>query len=269
MPGTQPASQRPSAGVLIPSRTEDGQVAKGWVPFVQSVDANGAAIGPSGQQPSANSQSVTPASDTPPFPIAGRYSSTVPTYADNQNGTVLIDNRGGVRMILAGGGDTVSGSSPAVISSAINSSQNTGYKLAVANYLYDSVGNTMNVARGDFSGAFNAGAAFYTENTTAVPAGATIPGVGRANGGAAGIVATRFNMFVAEAHTDVTGGTLYIDRSVDGGTTWRQTASVSSTVAGTTATVSVRITAGMYRARYVNGATAVANFLLTTAYTVA
>lgn len=141
----------------------------------------------------------------------------------------------------------------------------TARPLGVANYLTDGV--NFLPQRGDASGAYLSAATFWTESTAAQAAGATLNGASRSNGGTAGGVGTRFNLFVAEAFADQ-AGTLYIDKSVDGGTTWRQVASVAVT-AGTSSQISTRISAASYRARFVNGGTANTAFLLTTSYTLA
>lgn len=129
-------------------------------------------------------------------------------------------------------------------------------------------GTSWDRQRGDTSGTYLAAATFWTESAVnAQAAAAVVNGSTRNNGGLAGGVGTRFNLFVAEAFADQ-AGTLYIDKSVDGGTTWRQVASVA-VVAGTSSQISTRISAASYRARYVNGGTATTAFLLTSSYTLA
>lgn len=119
----------------------------------------------------------------------------------------------------------------------------------------------------DASGNFTAAATYWTESVAVLAGAAPFNGTLRANGGAAGGVGTRFNFFVAEAFSDQVG-TLYIDKSTDGGTTWRQVGSVAS-VANTSVTLKVPVSAASYRARFINGATLQTAFLLTSAYTTA
>ena len=109
---------------------------------------------------------------------------------------------------------------------------------------------------------------FYWTDSTANLAGAgSVNGAARPNGGAAGGEGSRYNSFIAEAFSDQVG-TLYVDKSVDGGTTWRQVASIAS-VANTSVSLKVPVSAPLYRSRFVNGATPQTAFLLTSAYSMA
>lgn len=109
------------------------------------------------------------------------------------------------------------------------------------------------------------GSIFWTESTSAPGASTTVTGSTRANGGTAGGTGTRYNSFVASAYVDVTGGTLYIDKSVDGGSVWRQVTSISA-AANTDVSLKVPVTAAHYRARFGNGATPATVFALTSSY---
>lgn len=141
----------------------------------------------------------------------------------------------------------------------------TADKQSVIAYNYQFNGTTWDRIRGDASGIFVNSAVFWTEASANQAAAATLNGTLRANGGIAAGAGTRFEWFVAEAFADVAGGTLYIDKSIDGGTTWRQVGSIAL-VAGTSVSLRVPITAASYRARHVNGANATTAFLLTSGY---
>lgn len=105
---------------------------------------------------------------------------------------------------------------------------------------------------------------FWTESTTPLGASAGINGTLRDNGGVAGGASTRYAFFTATAYSDQVG-TLFVDKSVDGGVTWRQEATIAS-VAGGAVTLKVQVTAASFRARFANGATPQTAFVLTTAY---
>lgn len=101
------------------------------------------------------------------------------------------------------------------------------------------------------SGTINPGTGF-TESTTALAAGATFTGAGRANS------AAQYEFFAATAYADQ-AGTLFIDQSLDTGATYQPIMSQAVT-AGGAANIAVRMcgavgTATLYRVRYVNGAT--------------
>jgi hypothetical protein len=119
---------------------------------------------------------------------------------------------------------------------------------------------------GDASGIMVAGAVFWTESDVALAAGGNAVGVARDTGGRPGAVGSRFNFFVAEVFTDQ-GGVLFVDKSLDG-VTWRQSAKLGLSMAGSDS-ITLRISAPFYRARYVNGLTAQTSFLLTSAMTTA
>lgn len=109
---------------------------------------------------------------------------------------------------------------------------------------------------------------FFTDSTAAVAAGASVNGPTRAHGGTAGAAGgIPYNQFVGEAFADV-AGTLYVDKSTDGGATCCQVGSVAVT-AGTSSQLSTRITAAAYRTRFTAGGAATGVFLLTSAYTLA
>lgn len=117
----------------------------------------------------------------------------------------------------------------------------------------------------DTAGLYVAANAFWTESTAALAASASFIGTLRSNGGTVGGAGSRFSFFVAEAFSDVAGGTLFIDKTVDGGTTWRQVGSIAL-VANTSVTLKVPLSAASYRARVVNGTTAQTAALITTAF---
>lgn len=142
----------------------------------------------------------------------------------------------------------------------------TANKQSVVSYGYVFNGSNWDRQRGDTAGTYINGSIFFTESTAALAASATFNGATRANGGVAGGLGSRFCFFTAEAFSDVAGGTLYIDKSVDGGTTWRQVGSVAL-AAGTSVSLKVPISAASYRARVVNGATPMGAALFTASYT--
>lgn len=112
------------------------------------------------------------------------------------------------------------------------------------------------------TGSVNLGNGF-TDSTTALAASATFTGTGRANS------AGQFAFFNATAFADQ-AGTLFIDQSLDTGTSYQAIAS-QAVVAGSGINLSVRIcgavgTATLYRVRYVNGASAQTTFRLSTSF---
>ncbi|MDT0508661.1 hypothetical protein [Novosphingobium sp. MMS21-SN21R] len=111
------------------------------------------------------------------------------------------------------------------------------------------------------SGTINPNSGF-TDSTAALAASAAYTGTGRA------VTSTQHGFFAAQAYADA-AGTLFIDQSLDTGTTWFTAASVA-VAAASNGQLSVRITgsyagATMYRVRYVNGAAAQAVFRLSSA----
>lgn len=153
-----------------------------------------------------------------------------------------------------------------VTATPADGTSNTGVNGADAlafNMLFN--GTTWDRVRGDTAGMYVSSAVYWTDATANQAAGATLNGTLRAAGGVAGGIGTRFEWFVAEAFADVAGGTLYVDKSTDGGTTWRQVSSIAL-VAGTSVSLRVPISAASYRARHVNGANATGAFLLTSAF---
>jgi hypothetical protein len=133
-------------------------------------------------------------------------------------------------------------------------------------YVYDPVGATYVAQRGDASGTYVAGASFFTESSTPLGASASITGAARATGGTSGGVGSRANFVTVEAITDVTGGTVFLQKSTDGGTIWK-TVSTSAAVSVGATTLTARVSAGHYRAVFTNGATAQAVFGLTLSFT--
>jgi hypothetical protein len=112
------------------------------------------------------------------------------------------------------------------------------------------------------SGTINPGTGF-TDSTTALAAGATFTGTGRANS------AAQYEFFAATAFADQ-AGTLFIEQSLDTGATYQPILS-QAVVAGGAANLVVRVsgaigTASLYRVRYVNGATLQTVFRLSSGY---
>lgn len=112
------------------------------------------------------------------------------------------------------------------------------------------------------TGSVNLGNGF-TDSTTALAASATFTGTGRANS------AGQFAFFNATAFADQ-AGTLFIDQSLDTGTSYQAITS-QAVAAGSGVNLSVRMcgavgTATLYRVRYVNGAAAQATFRLSSSF---
>ncbi len=193
--------------------------------------------------------------------ILGQYSATLPTYTDRQFGTLGMDSRGQLRTILGvpDSNNTISAGAPG---DGSNTALNGLYVVARPSVFN---GSTWDRARGDTSGAFIGANSFWTEGSTGLATGATLNGTLRSNGGSQGGIGCRFSYAIAEAFSDVAGGTLYMDKTVDGGTTWRQVASIAL-AANTSVSLRVPISAPGYRARVVNGGTAQGAALVTFAY---
>ncbi|MBN9143770.1 MULTISPECIES: hypothetical protein [unclassified Novosphingobium] len=107
----------------------------------------------------------------------------------------------------------------------------------------------------------------YLDTTTVLAGAATYTGVDRPT-----TTVTFATKFKARVITDQTG-TLYIDQSVDGGSTYR-VVSTTAVTAGTAANASVDITgpysaSTVFRVRYVNGATPQTYINLTSAFAAA
>lgn len=103
----------------------------------------------------------------------------------------------------------------------------------------------------------------FTDSSTALASSGTFTGTGRVTTGA------NYREFVATAFADQSG-TLFIDLSVDTGTTYRNISSVA-VAASIAQQLSVRVTgaagaATLYRVRYVNGATLQGAFQLSSAF---
>ncbi|ABD27025.1 hypothetical protein Saro_2589 [Novosphingobium aromaticivorans DSM 12444] len=99
----------------------------------------------------------------------------------------------------------------------------------------------------------------YTDSTSVMAASAAFNGTGRF------LSSTHHTFFAATAFSDV-AGTLFIDQTLDTGSTWQQVASTAVS-ASTAATLSVRTmgnyaNATQYRVRYANGPTAQTLFRL-------
>ena len=113
------------------------------------------------------------------------------------------------------------------------------------------------------SGTTNPGTG-YTDSTTALAASATFTGTGR--------VTTSFSQYAyfhAVAYADQSG-TLFIDQSLDSGTSYQPVASLAMT-ASAPAQLTAKVTGAfaattLYRVRYVNGASAQTTFRLSSAF---
>jgi hypothetical protein len=106
----------------------------------------------------------------------------------------------------------------------------------------------------------------YTDSSTPLAANATFTGTGRVT------TAQAYSRFCATAFADQ-AGTLFIDLSVDSGTTYRQIASVA-VAAGAAQQLTTFVTgaagaATLYRVRYTNGATLQGAFQLSSSFTAA
>lgn len=190
-----------------------------------------------------------------------------PTVADGQISELGATTTGHLRVAVTGvggaGADGFNNGLLTFLSATVDGGDGTARLTGAGNFLFN--GTTWDRARGDASGAYVNSAVFWTEASANQAASATLNGTLRANGGAAAGIGSRFEWFVAEAFADVAGGTLYIDKSIDAGTTWRQVGSIAL-VAGTSVSLRVPISAASYRARHVNGANATTAFLLTSGY---
>jgi len=196
-----------------------------------------------------------------PVKVAGVFNTTLPTLATGQRGDIQLTARGEQISALSAAGVAISGRGSNTDAATASS---TASNLAVYAYQGYFNGTTWDRQRGDTSGAYNAAVSFFTESSTPLASAGSISGSLRSSGGVSGGVGSRFNFFVAEAFADQSG-TLYIDKSVDGGTTWRQVGSIAA-VAGTSVSLKVPVTAVSYRSRFVNGATAQTAFLLTSSF---
>lgn len=192
--------------------------------------------------------------------ILGRFTTTQPTYTNGQYGVASINSRGLLMtQITAPGGSALDFVIPS------GGSDGAPVSLPVGSFGRQWNGAGWSPVSGDASGTFIGANQFWTESTTALGASATLNGTLRANGGTAAGVGARFSFFAAEAFSDVAGGTLFIDKTVDGGTTYRQVGSIAL-VANTSVSLKVPISAAGYRARVVNGTGAQAAALVTSAY---
>lgn len=113
------------------------------------------------------------------------------------------------------------------------------------------------------AGTTNTGTGF-TDSTTALGASATFTGTGRAT-----TTSSQYAYFHAVAFADQSG-TLFIDQSLDSGTTYQAVASQAVT-ASAAAQLTAKITGAfaattLYRVRYVNGATAQGTLRLSSAF---
>ncbi|MCH7629780.1 MULTISPECIES: hypothetical protein [Novosphingobium] len=147
-----------------------------------------------------------------------------------------------------------SGTVTVVLVQKQQSSPNTGITLATgaATIGAVTVSGTVNATTG------------YTDSTTNLAAAATFTGTGRATGN------TQYGFFNACAYSDQ-AGTLFVEQSLDTGTTYQPVAS-QAVSAGSSANLSVRLcgalgTGVLYRVRYLNGATAQATFRLSSSFT--
>lgn len=196
-----------------------------------------------------------------PIKVGGVASSTIPTPVTN--GQRVNDWRGvngqTVATLVDANGNGLIGT---VLADGITSSNGL-----IVGRAYNEVfnGTTWDRQRGDTSGSWVSSSQYSTESTTALAANATVNGNPRAGGGVAGGVGSRFGYFTGQVYVNAAGGTLYVDMSVDGAVTWKQVGSQAS-VANTCVSLKVPIQATNYRVRFVNGANAVSDIVLTSAY---
>jgi hypothetical protein len=127
-------------------------------------------------------------------------------------------------------------------------------------------GTTWDRVRGDGGGIWVAGSLYYTDTTTALGASGVATGNARAAGGSPGATRSPYTRFRVEVYADQ-AGTLYVEKTVDGGVTWRPSNGAAGTpvAAATTVLVDVPITTSNIRYRFLNGATAQGAFLVTSA----
>jgi len=244
--------------------------------FVQAVGG-----GASGPQPSTGSQSVTPATDSQPFPVVGNVAANsadsgapvkvggvvatnLAFFADGVRSDFLTDSRRQLRVVVGGAAQApVDTGTQVLLSYPPGVGSGTAFASGSLGYAWN--GTNVIAVRGDTSGLFLGANQFWTEATTGLAASATANGALRSNGGTAGGTGSRFSFFVAEAFSDVAGGTLFIDKTVDGGTTYRQVGSIAL-VANTSVSLKVPLSAAGYRTRVVNGTTAQGAALVTSAF---
>lgn len=198
----------------------------------------------------------------------GTYTTTLPTLTNGQRSTLQLDGNGRLIVKIADSRFARSGFANGYNQfSSFNLFADDGGSgpLNVAVTYQDPATGNGFTARGDTSGLFLGATQFWTESSTGLAASATLNGTLRVNGGTAGGVGSRFSFFVAEAFSDVAGGTLFIDKTVDGGTTYRQVGSIAL-VANTSVSLKVPLSAAGYRTRVVNGATPQGAALVTSAF---
>ena len=203
-----------------------------------------------------------------PLAIGARYDATLALVSDGTRNELTTDSYRNLRTRMVGAISTGNDASPnqhAFIQG--NNGHASNVPLFVDVGWLNPATNQFAQARGNTSGLFVAGAAFSTQPPAAAAAAATVAGATRNNGGTVGGTGTRYNMFNGEAFADA-AGTLYIEKSVDGGTTWRRVGSIA-VAAGTSASLSTRITAADYRVTFTAGGAAVATLLLTSGYSAA
>jgi len=218
-------------------------------------------VGPANPLPMGGNVNSGSADSGAPLKIGGVVNSGTPAAsADGTRKDLWVSNAGAPVISLAG--NNPADALPNTVIGFFTQPGGGGGIPAAAGYLFN--GATWDRQRGDTSGLYIAGATYWTEATANQAAAATLNGTLRSAGGVAGGIGSRFNWFVAEVFSDQ-AGTLYVDKSTDGGATWRQVGSIAA-VAGTSVSLRVPISGTAYRARFVNGATATTAFLLTTSF---
>ena len=186
-----------------------------------------------------------------PVKVGGVFRSATPAYTDGQRGDAQITSNGSLYVDFARAANQRSPTTDANTAS-------TGLNTYSQNVVFN--GTTWDRQRGNTVGTFISSLQNFAETATPLAAAGTITGVTRAVG-----TESRFSFFVADAFADQ-AGTLFLERSTNG-TTWIPANGTAgqALAAGQSLQVKLPLTTANYRARYVNGATAQATFLLTTA----
>lgn len=236
---------------------------------VYVVDADGNPAPQAGTGAASNQVQGNAANGAPdvgnPVKVGGVGTSGTPAATPNGARTDAWFTLNGAMIV---GGGVVNGIDTVSNGALLNLANSAGAGIAVrplitAGYVYD--GTNWQRQRGDTAGNYIAANSFWTEATTGLAANASFVGTLRSNGGTANGTGSRYSFFIAEAFSDVAGGTLFVDKSVDGGTTWRQVGSIALTAA-TSVSLKVPLSAASYRARVTNGGTVQGAALVTTAF---
>lgn len=192
------------------------------------------------------------------LPVVSAASSTA-TPATTSTASGIYSYVSSAAFVRARVSTYTSGTVSVVLSQKRQVAPATGISLAAGS---SGIGSVSVSGTATISGTVNAGTG-YTDSTTALAASATFTGTGRANS------AAQYEFFAATAFADQ-AGTLFIDQSLDTGSTYQPVLS-QAVAAGGAANIAVRIcgavsTATLYRVRYVNGAAAQTVFRLSSGF---